>query len=226
MQKRARTLLVWLHVVTSVGWLSQAVALLALLLYGLETGDVSAFRMARVLDHHVLAFMGAASAFSGMMLSATTPWGYFRHWWVLTKFAITVAQLYIGIFILSDRLEAASHGHVTPWMPIGTTLMISGFAFQTWLSVAKPWGRTPWADPKVKLPTAGTGMFVLALVVPVADLVIGLRTGSPAPFLMLVTVMAYSVTRAARGRSRSSGASGRGSAAGPARRDAVARGPR
>lgn len=226
MQKSARTLLVWLHVVTSVGWLSQAVALLALLLYGMNTGDVSAFRMARVLDHHVLAFMGAASAFSGMMLSATTPWGYFRHWWVLAKFAITIAQLYIGIFILSDLLAEAADGHVTPWMPVGTGLMISGFAFQTWLSVAKPWRRTPWTDQKVKLPTAGTGAFVLALVVPAIDLVIGLWTGSPAPFLMLLTVIVYSITRAARGRNRSSGASGRGSAAGPARRGAVAPGPR
>ena len=64
MQKRARTLLVWLHVVTSVGWLSQAVALLALVLYGMKTGDLSAFRMARYLDHEVLAIMANTSAFS------------------------------------------------------------------------------------------------------------------------------------------------------------------
>nr|WP_232837224.1 hypothetical protein [Lentzea terrae] len=226
MQKRMRTLVVWLHVVTSVGWLSQAVALLALVLYGMKTGDDNAFKMARVLDHQVLAFMGAASAFTGMMLSATTPWGYFRHWWVLAKFVITVGQLYIGIFILSDNLEAASHGHVTPWLPVGTAFMISAFSFQTWLSVAKPWGRTPWADPKVKLPTASTKAFVLALVIPAADFVIGVYTASPAPFLMLVTVIAYAIRRAARGRNRSSDASGRGSAARPARRDAAAPSPR
>ncbi|MFS8102961.1 hypothetical protein LFM09_38120 [Lentzea alba] len=226
MAKRARTLVVWLHVVTSVGWLSQAVALLALLLYGLKTGDVSAFRMARVLDHQVLAFMGAASAFTGMMLSATTPWGYFRHWWVLGKFSITVVQLYVGIFILSDNLEAAAYGHVSVWMPIGTGLMISAFSFQTWLSVAKPWGRTPWADPKVKLPAASTKAFVLTLVIPAADFAIGICTSSPAPFLMLVTVIAYSIRRAARGRNRSSAASGRGSAERRARRDAAAPSPR
>lgn len=226
MQKRMRTLVVWLHVVTSVGWLSQAVALLALVLYGMKTGDDNAFKMARVLDHQVLAFMGAASAFTGMMLSATTPWGYFRHWWVLSKFVITVGQLYVGVFILSDNLEAASHGHVTPWLPVGTACMISAFAFQTWLSVAKPWGRTPWADPKVKLPTASTKAFVLALVIPAADFAIGVYTASPAPFLMLITVIAYSIRRAARGRNRSSDASGRGSAARPARRDAAAPSPR
>lgn len=226
MQKRARTLVVWLHVVTSVGWLSQAVALLALLLHGMRTGDVSAFRMARVLDHQVLAFMGAASAFTGMMLSATTPWGYFRHWWVLAKFVITVGQLYVGVFILSDNLQAAAEGHVTRWLVVGTACMIGAFSFQAWLSVAKPWGRTPWADPKVKLPTASTKAFVLALVVPALDFGIGLYTSSPAPFLMLVTVIVYSIRRAATGRHRLSAASGRGSGARPVRRDAAEPSPR
>ncbi|WP_330273243.1 hypothetical protein OG205_41495 [Lentzea sp. NBC_00516] len=226
MQKRARTLLVWLHVVTSVGWLSQAVALLALVLHGMRTGDLSAFRMARYLDHEVLAIMANTSAFSGFMLSATTPWGYFRHWWVLAKFVITVSQLYIGIFILSGNLQEALNGHVTAWMPVGTALMISAIAFQAWLSVAKPWGRTPWADSKVKLPTASTFTFVAALVIPVIDFAISLWRGNPMPLLMLITVIGYSIRRAARARRRSSGGSGRGTSARPARRDATAPSPR
>jgi hypothetical protein len=226
MAKRARTLLVWLHVVTSVGWLSQAVALLALLLYGMKTSDLDAFRMARVLDHQVLAIMANTSAFTGMMLSATTPWGYFRHWWVLAKFAITVSQLYVGIFILSDNLQAAAEGRVTAWMPVGTALMIGAIAFQTWLSVAKPWGRTPWADPKVKLPTASAGAFVAALTIPAVDFAISLWMGNPMPVLMLITVVAYSIRRAARGRNRSSDGSGRGTSARPARPGAAAPGPR
>ncbi|SMD04287.1 hypothetical protein [Lentzea albidocapillata] len=226
MQKRARTLLVWLHVVTSVGWLSQAVALLALVLYGMKTGDLDAFRMARYLDHEVLAIMANTSAFSGFMLSATTPWGYFRHWWVLAKFVITVSQLYIGIFILSGNLQEAVNGHVTAWMPVGTSLMIGAIAFQAWLSVAKPWRRTPWADSKVKLPTASTATFVVALIIPVIDFAISLWMGNPMPLLMLITVIGYSIRRAARARRRSSAASGRGSAAGPARRDATAPSPR
>ncbi|MGI5505496.1 hypothetical protein [Lentzea sp. CA-135723] len=226
MQKRARTLLVWLHVVTSVGWLSQAVALLALLLYGMRTGDVNAFRMARFLDHGVLAIMANVSAFSGFMLSATTPWGYFRHWWVLAKFVITVSQLYVGIFILSDNLAQAIDGHTSAWMPVGTALMISAISFQAWLSVAKPWGRTPWADPKVKLPTASAGTFLACLVIAGVDFGLGLWMGNPMPLTMLVTVLAYSIRRAARGRNRSSGGSGRGTSARPARPGATAPSPR
>ncbi|GLY49342.1 hypothetical protein [Lentzea sp. NBRC 102530] len=226
MQKRARTLLVWLHVVTSVGWLSQAVALLALLLHGMKTGDVNAFKMARFLDHGVLAIMANISAFSGFMLSATTPWGYFRHWWVLAKFVITVSQLYVGIFILSGNLAQAIDGHTTVWMPVGTALMISAISFQAWLSVAKPWGRTPWADPKVKLPTASAGTFLACLAIAGIDFGLGLWMGNPMPLTMLVTVLAYSIRRAARARSRSSDGSGRGTSARPARPGATAPGPR
>jgi hypothetical protein len=170
--------------------------------------------------------MANTSAFSGSMLCATTPWGYFRHWWVLAKFVITVSQLYIGVFILSGNLQEAVNGHVTAWMPVGTGLMIGAIAFQAWLSVAKPWGRTPWVDPKVKLPTASTATFVAALVIPMIDFAISLWQGNPMPLLMLITVIGYSIRRAARARRRSSAASGRGSAAGPARRDATAPNPR
>ncbi|MDT7786609.1 MAG: hypothetical protein QOF58_5028, partial [Pseudonocardiales bacterium] len=133
---------------------------------------------------------------------------------------------YVGIFILSDNLQAATEGRVTAWMPVGTGLMVGAIAFQTWLSVAKPWGRTPWADPKIKLPTASAAVFALALAIPVADFAISLYTGRPMPFLMLITVVAYSIRRAARARNRSSDGSGRGTSARPARRDAAAPSPR
>src|SRR5690606_12416850 len=100
--KNVRDLLVWLHAVTSVAWMSQALALLALLLTGLNTSDpgirLSAYTMAEVLDEGVLLHLANTSIFSGLMLSALTPWGYFRYWWVFTKFVITLSQLYMGIF--------------------------------------------------------------------------------------------------------------------------------
>jgi hypothetical protein len=226
MAKRWKNMLVWLHVLTSVGWMSQALALLVLLLYGMNTGDTTAFRMARLLDHHLLAQMGAASAFTGMMLSAMTPWGYFRHWWVLVKFVITVVQLYLGVFLLSGNLDkAATTGETGPLMPVGTALMASAIAFQGWLSVAKPWKKTPWSTTR-KLPTANAAMFAVAVGIPLVDIAIGIPMGNPMPLLELLVVVGYSIRRAATGRNRSSDASGRGSAARPARRDATAPSPR
>ncbi|GLZ29818.1 hypothetical protein Lesp02_20080 [Lentzea sp. NBRC 105346] len=226
MAKRAKNLLVWLHGLTSVGWMSQALALFVLVVYGLKTGDAAGFRMAQVLDHRLLAMLANASAFTGMMLSALTPWGYFRHWWVLAKFVITVVQLYLGIFLLSGNLNAAaSTGGTSPAMPVGTALMASAIAFQLWLSVAKPWKRTPWSTAK-KLPTGSPTMFLVAVAVPIADCAIGTWLGNPMPALSLLVVIGYSVRRAATARSRSSAGSGRGTPAGPARRAATAPGPR
>lgn len=57
MPSAARDLLVWLHVVTSVGWMSQALALFALVVYGAAIEGqqrAAAFTMAELLDQRVL----------------------------------------------------------------------------------------------------------------------------------------------------------------------------
>lgn len=209
--QRPRNLLVWMHVLTSVGWMSQALALAVLLTVGLSTRDpglrVSAVTMAEVLDEHLLLYMGNASAFTGLMLSALTPWGYFRHWWVLTKFAITLVQLNVGIFLLSPNLQAAVRAaeHAQPLPPslaAGALLMASAIAFQAWASVAKPWGRTPWtrsARSPRKLSSGPAWLFVLATLVPVAEyaLSIGLL-GFPFPFVSLLIAITYPIVRTRR----------------------------
>jgi hypothetical protein len=208
--RHTRNLLVWLHVVTSVAWMSQALALLALLVTGLSASDAgtrgSAYTMATVLDKQVLLHMANASIFSGLMLSALTPWGYFQYWWVLTKFVITMTQLYLGIFVLSPRLDAlaqaAVQGHAgSPGFLIaGSLLMASAIAFQAWLSVAKPWKRTPWAEvagkPK-KLPSGPSWMFLFATGVPVFDYLFGTFVlGFHLPLLTLATALGYPFWRA------------------------------
>ncbi|MGJ7906857.1 hypothetical protein ACOQFL_10280 [Actinopolyspora sp. H202] len=209
--QRSRNLLVWMHVLTSVGWMSQALALAALLTFGLSTADpaarLSAVTMAEVLDEHLLLYMANASAFTGLMLSALTPWGYFRHWWVLTKFAITIVQLYAGIFVLSPNLQAAvraaEQGRALPTsVAVGALLMASAMAFQTWASVAKPWGRTPWTrSPRAprKVPSGPGWLFLVATLVPVAEYALSLGVlGFPFPFGSLLLALAYPIARSRR----------------------------
>lgn len=205
--QRARNLLVWLHVVSSVGWLALALTLFVLFVHGIGTPDpglrLSAFRMAEVLDVQLLQILGETSAYTGFMLSVLTAWGYFRHWWVLAKFAITLAQLYIGIFILSDNLHAsalaAESGGLGParWLAAASLGMVAGFALQTWLSVAKPGGRTPWTPPG-KLPTASAGQLYAAAAVPPIAFVLGLFLPWVTPLLMLGVVLVWSVRRGIR----------------------------
>jgi hypothetical protein len=180
-----RHILVWFHALTSIGWMTMALCLATLMLWGRSTNDRAAVLMAQVLDHQLLQHMGTASAFSGFMLCALTAWGYFRYWWVLTKAAITVVQLYAGVFILSPSLESDTWPH-----PVGALLMASAMAFQAWLSVAKPWKLTPWS-PRRKPPAAPGWQYLAAVAVPVADYVL-----FKAPLLSLLVVLGYPVFRA------------------------------
>ncbi|WP_410656435.1 DUF2269 family protein [Amycolatopsis sp. lyj-112] len=194
--QRWRQATVWLHVITSVGWMGQALALFTLLTISHTSGDVAvriaATSMAHELDTLLLAPLANASAFTGFMLAAATAWGFTRHWWVLSKFVITLVQLYAGIFLLSgalqDSVAAARAGDPEPaslTQLVGVALMASGLAFQAWLSVAKPWGK---ARTGAKLPTAPTWVFVAAVVAPLADITAGLILGFPLPALSLIVL--------------------------------------
>lgn len=199
---KGRSLLVWLHVVTSVGWMSQALALFTLLSYGLAADHPaarhSAFAMAEVLDTHVLLYLANGSAFTGLMLAALTPWGYFRYWWVLVKFAITVSQLALGIGLLSPALAAAAAGRETPvgGLAAASLLMVSAIAFQAWISVAKPWSRTPWAQRPAPRSAPGW-LYLAAAAIPVIDYLLGtVLLGVPMPALQLLAALSSPIWRA------------------------------
>ncbi|TDQ00776.1 hypothetical protein [Labedaea rhizosphaerae] len=80
---RWRQTVVWLHIVSSVAWMSQALALLVLMSLAAVTTDqdtrVAATAMARRLDMVLLAPMANVAAFTGLVLAGATAWGYFRH---------------------------------------------------------------------------------------------------------------------------------------------------
>ncbi|MEU5264956.1 hypothetical protein [Amycolatopsis sp. NPDC021455] len=191
---RWRQAVVWLHVVSSVAWMSQALALLVLLV----SGSPSA---ADRLDSTLLAPMANVSAFTGLLLAGATAWGYFRHWWVLTKFVLTFVQLYAGIFLLSSALRESAATGVVPWsQPVGTSLMASALAFQAWLSVAKPGKKTPWS-PAAKPPTAPTWLFVAGIGAPAVDVAAGLALGYPLPaveLIMLIVLLGFERRRRRR----------------------------
>ncbi|MEU4744710.1 hypothetical protein AB0G02_30200, partial [Actinosynnema sp. NPDC023658] len=179
-----RKLLVWVHVVSSTGWMSMALALFVVVDHALSAPERrSAFEAAELLDVQVLQFMATTSAFSGLMLSGLTAWGYFRHWWVLAKFVITFSQLYVGIFVLSPNLHP---GGSPLLMRVGSLLMASALACQVWLSVAKPFNRTPWAA-RTKPRTAPPWGFALCLAVPALDYALGrLLLGGSLPAVSLL----------------------------------------
>lgn len=93
------------HVVTSVGWLGSVAAFLALALVAVSSDDPGTIRALyvamEVIGLTLLVPLSLASFASGLVQSLGTPWGLFRHWWVIAKLAITVVATVILLLYTS-----------------------------------------------------------------------------------------------------------------------------
>lgn len=82
------------HVTASVGWLGAVAAFLALAVVGLTSTDDATARgtylAAAVVTWVVIVPLCLASLLTGIVQSLGTPWGLFRHYWVVVKLALTL----------------------------------------------------------------------------------------------------------------------------------------
>lgn len=227
--KTWRALLLWLHVVAAVCWMGQALAVTVLLIASATAGaaDVKFGTVfaSDLLDQEVLGFSAITAAWTGFGLSATTTWGYFRSRWVFTKFVMTIAQILTGTSVAGTaypRLEASAlDGRNGPVLTatIAVGLVAVGAAFQVWLSIAKPWGRTRFGrraqqqGVRGRLAPAPTrvvaGLFVAALL----DLGVGVVTGIPLPGCSTVMLVVALVARRRALRELAGAGDGRADAA-------------
>lgn len=82
------------HVTSSVGWLGAVAGFLALAIAGLTSRDAQTVRATylsmQLVGWCVIVPLSLASPITGLVQSLGTPWGLFRHYWVLVKFLITI----------------------------------------------------------------------------------------------------------------------------------------
>lgn len=151
------------HITFSVSWLGAVAGFLALAVHGLTVQDaqlVRGFYLAMgVIGWYVIVPLCLASLATGFIQSLGTQWGLFRHYWVLTKFILTVVSTLIlfaftrtlgDIGILAadttlpvDELRKLSQ---SPVLHSGGGLLV--LLVNTILSVYKPWGRTKYGQRK------------------------------------------------------------------------------
>jgi hypothetical protein len=97
------------HVISSVGLLGAIAAFLALAVAGLTSRDDQMVRAAylamELIARFVILALALASLLTGLIQSLGTPWGLFRHYWVLIKLLLTILAT-IGLLA---RLELVSH---------------------------------------------------------------------------------------------------------------------
>lgn len=203
--KRWRSVLVAMHVLTSVSWMAMALAQTTLVAHGVVTGGparYAAYTMAEHLDVVLLQHLAVAAAYTGVMLSLLTPWGLLRFWWVTVKFVVTLAGIYLGIAYLGGWLEQAVHaaaagdsGAGPAWrVMVGGWAVVAAIAFMAWVSTAKPWGRIRAAGRPVGT-TPHPAWFAMAVAVPVLDTAAPLAGLSSAPLLSIISMLGYALHR-------------------------------
>lgn len=155
--KRSRQLLVFVHVVVSVGWMGAGAANVVVAATATSTASAwtraVSYQLIERIDTYLIIPLAFATLISGLIVSWATPWGLTRYWWVLAKLLLTVAIIAFSTFglgvWLQESIQATSgsvgRSAVGAYLVYGAGLNIVAFLFVTWLSVAKPWGRTPWA---------------------------------------------------------------------------------
>ncbi|MBA3796749.1 MAG: hypothetical protein H0X20_05925 [Chloroflexi bacterium] len=156
MPPRLRKLVLTAHITSTVGWLGAAAGFLALAVAGLTSQDPQMVRAVYLAAEPITSFVIVPLAFAslviGVVQSLGTPWGLFRHYWVLFKLLITIFAIIIllqearTVSVFAAR--AAEMDFVDP-RGLESYVLHSGLGVlvllvPTVLSVYKPRGRTPW----------------------------------------------------------------------------------
>lgn len=97
------------HVTSSVGWLGAVAGFLALAVAGAWGGDAQIVRAAypamEVIAAFVIVPLALAALLTGVLSSLSTPWGLFRHYWVLVKLVVTA----LAAIVLLLQLQPISY---------------------------------------------------------------------------------------------------------------------
>jgi hypothetical protein len=158
MAQRARKGMLVVHVSISVGWLGAVVAFLAVAIVAAAGTDAEVARactvVMEVLGWIVLVPLSGAALLTGIVQALITPWGLFRHYWVVAKLAINVVATAVLLMYMqalshvADRtgpaaVEGTLHQGLQAWSPVlhaSAALVLLVLAVV--LSVYKPKGMT------------------------------------------------------------------------------------
>ena len=157
-----RKLALTAHVTSSVGWFGAVVAYLALVVGALSRQDAQTVRAPWVAleltGWYAIVPLSLASLLTGLVQSLGTPWGLFRHYWVLFKLVINVVATivlllymqtldYLGDVAAATTLSSGQVGGLrnpSPTLHAAAALLLLLIA--TTLAIYKPRGMTRYGQ--------------------------------------------------------------------------------
>jgi hypothetical protein len=165
MKPGLRKLIFTVHITSSVGWLGAVAGFLALAIAALNSKDAQMVRAAylamALIARFVIVPLAFASLLSGIIQALGTPWGLFRHYWILVKllltlFATVVLLLKTPLIGYAARQAAAAALSSANLRAAGRELLVHSaggllvLVVVTTLSVYKPWGLTRYGRRKLR----------------------------------------------------------------------------
>lgn len=165
MGPRLRKLVLTTHIAVSIGWIGAVAAFLALAILGLNSKDDQMVRAAYLamapIARFVIVPLALTALLSGIIQGLATPWGLFRHRWVLVKLLLTtiatvVLLLKMPLIGYAARQAALTSYPIANLRAAGSELLIHSagglvvLLMVTTVSVYKPWGLTQYGRRKLR----------------------------------------------------------------------------
>lgn len=165
MNPNLRKLVLTAHLVSSIGWLGAVAAFVVLDIAAMNDINAQAVSAAylsmALITRFVIVPLALAALLTGLVQALGTPWGLFRHYWVLVKLALTL----FATIVLLQKVAPINFAAAQASKP-----QLSGIALQalggplavhsvggllvllviTTVSVYKPWGLTLYGRRRLR----------------------------------------------------------------------------
>jgi hypothetical protein len=144
------------HIISSVGWIGAVFAYLALGVSAVTSRDAqtapAAWIAMELTGWFAIVPLALAALLTGLVMSLGTPWGLFRHYWVVITFVLTILStvvLLLHMPTVSSLADVAREADAADLGGLGGDLFHPGVGLLvllviTVLNVYKPRGMTPY----------------------------------------------------------------------------------
>jgi hypothetical protein len=147
------------HVIFTVGWLGAVASFLALAVVGLTSQNTQMVRATYLAMDLITRFVIVPLSvlpllLTGPLLSLGTPWGLFRHYWIVVKLVINILSTiillihmqpirYLSRVAAAETLSRADRG-IQIQLVVAAAAGLLALLVATGLAVYKPRGMTPY----------------------------------------------------------------------------------
>ncbi|MCI0554952.1 MAG: hypothetical protein L0287_28730 [Anaerolineae bacterium] len=158
MTRGLRKFVLTAHITFAVSWLGAVAGFFALGIAGVNSQDTqivrSVYLAMELITQFVILPLSFAPLITGPILSLWTPWGLFRHYWILAKLLITVLSTLILLIHIqpisylsaeaAKRVLSSADHQIQIQMVVASGAALVALLVATGLAVYKPRGMTPY----------------------------------------------------------------------------------